>query len=124
MIQKRGATTHWRASTRYGALPSSFSNKNLQLGAWTATTQGDVGPGSKVGWGLSADYPNDLLDCNASVNHFGDALEPLLGFLPRPGTRRTDAFCAYQPRPSKDGPFRWIRQEFFENEYVSASKES
>src|SRR5207248_9469137 len=21
-------------------------------------------------------------------------------------------------RPSKDGPFRWVRQEFFENEYV------
>ena len=93
-------------------------NENLQFGAWTATTQGDVGPGSKVGWGLSADYPNDLLDCNASVNQFGIALEPLLGFLPRPGRRRTDAFCAYQPRPSKNGPFRWIRQEFFENEYV------
>jgi hypothetical protein len=58
------------------------------------------------------------LDCAASVNQYGNALEPLLGFLPRPGTRRTDAFCAYQPRPSKTGPFRWIRQEFFENEYL------
>jgi len=106
-----GIDAVWRTSKFLG-------NKNLQFGAWTATTQGDVGPGSKVGWGLSADYPNDLLDCNASVNQFGIALEPLLGFLPRPGTRRTDAFCAYQPRPSKDGPFRWIRQEFFENEYV------
>ena len=106
-----GIDAVWRTSKFLG-------NKNLQFGAWTATTQGDVGPGSKVGWGLSADYPNDLLDCNASVNQFGKALEPLLGFLPRPGTRRTDAFCAYQPRPSKDGPFRWIRQEFFENEYV------
>jgi len=73
-----GIDAVWRTS-------KFFSNKNLQLGAWTATTQGDVGPGSKVGWGLSADYPNDLLDCNASVNHFGDALEPLLGFLPRRG---------------------------------------
>ena len=106
-----GIDAVWRTSKFFG-------NKNLQFGAWTATTQGDVGPGSKLGWGLSADYPNDLLDCNASVNQFGIALEPLLGFLPRPGTRRTHAFCAYQPRPSKDGPFRWIRQEFFENEYV------
>jgi hypothetical protein len=101
----------WRTSKFRG-------NKNLQFGAWTATTQGDVGPGSKLGWGFNADYPNDLLDCAASVNQFGAALEPLLGFLPRPGTRRTSAFCAYQPRPSKNGPFRWIRQEFFENEYV------
>jgi len=106
-----GIDAVWRTSKFLG-------NKNLQFGAWTATTQGDVGPGSKLAWGLSADYPNDLLDCNASVNQFGIALEPLLGFLPRPGTRRTDAFCAYQPRPSKNGPFRWIRQEFFENEYV------
>src|SRR5436190_10325965 len=91
-----GIDAVWRTSKFFG-------NKNLQFGAWTATTQGDVGPGSKVGWGLSADYPNDLFDCNASVNQFGIALESLLGFIPRPGTRRTDAFCAYQPRPSKDG---------------------
>jgi hypothetical protein len=106
-----GIDAVWRTSKFLG-------DKNLQFGAWTATTQGDVGPGSKVGWGFTADYPNDLLDCAASVNQYGHALEPLLGFLPRPGTRRTDAFCAYQPRPSKTGPFRWIRQEFFENEYL------
>ena len=46
------------------------------------------------------------------------ALDPLLGFLPRPGMRRTAVGCDYQPRPSKDGPFRWIRQEFFENQYT------
>jgi hypothetical protein len=106
-----GVDAVWRTSKFRG-------NKNLQFGAWTATTQGDVGPGNKAGWGFSADYPNDLLDCSASVNQYGEALEPLLGFLPRPGTRRTSAACAYQPRPSKEGPFRWIRQEFFENEYV------
>jgi hypothetical protein len=92
-------------------------NKNLLLGAWSATTQGDVGPGSKVGWGFKIDYPNDLMDCNLSINKYGDALEPLLGFLPRPGVRHTSAGCAYQPRPSKEGPFKWIRQEFFENQY-------
>jgi hypothetical protein len=92
-------------------------NKNLLLGAWSATTQGDVGPGSKMGWGFKIDYPNDLLDCNFSINEFGQALEPLLGFLPRPGVRHTSVGCNYQPRPAKDGPFKWIRQEFFENQY-------
>ncbi|MBI3475142.1 MAG: carbohydrate binding family 9 domain-containing protein [Acidobacteria bacterium] len=106
-----GIDAVWRTS-------KFLRNKNLQFGAWTATTQGDVGRGSRMGWGFSADYPNDLFDCATSVNQYGEALEPLLGFLPRPGTRRTSASCAYQPRPSKDGPFRWIRQEFFENEYV------
>src|SRR5882757_886557 len=106
-----GVDAIWRTSKFRG-------NKNLLLGAWSATTQGDVGPGSKVGWGFKVDYPNDLWDCATSVNQYGEALDPLLGFLPRPGVRRTDASCALQPRPSKDGPFRWVRQEFFENEYT------
>jgi hypothetical protein len=93
-------------------------NKNLLLGAWSATTQGDLGAGSKLGWGFKIDYPNDLWDCATSVNQYGDALDPLLGFLPRAGVRRTAVGCNYQPRPSKDGPFRWIRQEFFENQYL------
>jgi hypothetical protein len=100
----------WRTSKFRG-------NKNLLLGAWTATTQGDVPQGSKTAWGARVDYPNDLLDCSAQTNQYGEAFDPLLGFLPRPGTRQTDVGCAFQPRPSKDGPFRWIRQEFFENEY-------
>jgi len=106
-----GLDAIWRTSKFLG-------NKNFLVGGWTATTQGDVGPGSKLGWGFKVDYPNDLLDCATSVNQYGEALDPLLGFLPRPGTRRTEASCAFQPRPSKDGPFKWIRQEFFENEYV------
>jgi hypothetical protein len=106
-----GVDAVWRTSKFRG-------NKNLLLGAWTATTQGDVGPGSRVGWGFKIDYPNDLWDCNTSVNQYGDALDPLLGFLPRPGVRRTAVGCNFQPRPSKDGLFRWIRQEFFENQYA------
>jgi hypothetical protein len=106
-----GLDAVWRTSKFRG-------NKNLLLGAWSATTQGDIGPGSKVGWGFKIDYPNDLWDCSTSVNQYGDGLEPLLGFLPRPGVRRTAVSCDFQPRPSKDGPFRWIRQEFFENQYT------
>jgi len=105
-----GIDAIWRTSKFQG-------NKNLLLGAWSATTQGDVGPGSKMGWGLKIDYPNDLLDCNLSINQYGEAFEPLLGFLPRPGVRHTTVGCNYQPRPSKDGAFKWIRQEFFENQY-------
>ena len=106
-----GVDAIWRTSKFRG-------DKNLLLGAWSATTQGNVGPGSKLGWGFKIDYPNDLWDCTASVNQYGDALDPPLGFLPRPGVRRTAIGCDWQPRPSKDGTFRWIRQEFFENQYT------
>jgi hypothetical protein len=106
-----GVDAVWRTSKFRG-------NKNLLLGAWSATTQGDIAPGSRTGWGFKIDYPNDLWDCNTSINQYGDALEPLLGFLPRPGVRRTAVGCDFQPRPSKDGPFRWIRQEFFENQFT------
>jgi hypothetical protein len=105
-----GVDAVWQTSKFLG-------NKNFLVGGWSADTQGDVNPGSKVAWGYRVDYPNDLLDCQINMNQYGEGFEPLLGFLPRPGTRQTDLGCAYQPRPSKDGPFGWIRQEFFENEY-------
>ncbi|HEY3132849.1 MAG TPA: carbohydrate binding family 9 domain-containing protein [Acidobacteriota bacterium] len=106
-----GLDAVWRTSTFLG-------NKNLLIGGWTAASAGDLPSGQRSGWGLAADFPNDLLDCSASINEFGDALTPALGFLPRPGTRRYNLGCAYQPRPSKDTPLGWIRQEFFENFYT------
>jgi hypothetical protein len=123
MILTNGDPAGFRQNTLAGVdavwHTSKFrGNKNLLMGAWSATTQGDLGPGSRLGWGFKIDYPNDLWDCSTSVNQYGDALDPLLGFLPRPGARRTAVGCNYQPRPSKDGPFRWIRQEFFENQYL------
>jgi hypothetical protein len=112
-----GIDAVWRTSKFRG-------NKNLFIGGWTASTQGDVPAGSRAGWGWRVDYPNDLLDCQMNMNQYGKGFEPLLGFLPRPGTRQTDVGCAYQPRPSKDGPFGWIRQEFFENEYTRVTDPS
>ena len=101
----------WRTSTFRG-------NKNLLLGAWTARTAGDLQPGRRSGWGATMEYPNDFLACTASYNDYGRSLEPALGFLPRPGVRRTEAACDLQPRPSKSGPFRWVRQQFFENRFT------
>jgi hypothetical protein len=105
-----GVDAVWRTS-------KFLRRKNFLVGGWTGTTEGDTGPGSKMAWGFRVEYPNDLWDCAMSLNQFGDAFEPLLGFVPRRGVRRLGTHCNYQPRPSKDGPFRWIRQEFFENRY-------
>jgi hypothetical protein len=99
----------WRTSEFLG-------NKNFLVGGWTAFSSG-VPEGNRAGWGFKVDYPNDLWDCFASVNQFGESLDAGLGFLPRPGTRRFDASCEFKPRPSKDGPFRAVRQEFMEHRY-------
>ena len=107
--QLTGADAVWRTSKFRG-------DKNLFVGGWTVQTFGDLAPGNRQGWGFKVDYPNDLWDCGTSFNNYGDALDPALGFLPRPGTRQLDSFCTWQPRPRKDGPLGWIRQEFFENE--------
>jgi hypothetical protein len=101
----------WRTSTFAG-------NKNLSLGGWTAFSAGDIPQGQRTGWGLSADYPNDRLDCYANIKKFGDALDPAMGFLPRPGTRQYSGGCSYKPRPAEKGSFGWIRQYFLRNYYT------
>jgi len=98
-----GTDAVWNTSTFLG-------KRNLQLGAWVATTQGQVPHGSREAWGLRADYPNDLVNCSAGLNRFEDGFDPLLGFLPRPATHQTNASCMYRPRPSPTGPFRAVRQ--------------
>lgn len=95
-----------------------LGKRNLQFGGWAATTQGDVPNGNREAWGLRFDYPNDLLDCTAGTERFGDGFQPLLGFLPRPATHQTDAVCSYRPRPSPNGPFRAIRQAFYDFGYT------
>ncbi len=105
-----GLDAVWRTSRFMG-------NKNFLVGGWTAVSGGDIPQGSRAGWGIKADYPNDLWDCAASVNQFGEAMDPALGFLPRPGTRRYDLSCEFRPRPSKSGPFRSIRQNSMEHRF-------
>jgi Domain of unknown function (DUF5916) len=105
-----GFDSVWRTSQFLG-------NKNFLIGGWTAFSSGDIHRGNRTGWGFKIDYPNDLWDCFASLNQFGESLDAGLGFLPRPGTRRFDASCEFRPRPSKSGPFRWVRQEFMEHRY-------
>jgi len=98
-----GVDAIWRTSTLAG-------DKNFAAGAWLATSHSTGLHGQNRGWGVAIDYPNDLWDVNASVKNFGDALEPTLGFLPRPGTRQYNFYSAYQPRPKQS----WIQQFFFE----------
>lgn len=91
------------------------ADKNLTVAGWVAHSGGDALPGRHSGWGAYADYPNDLWHWTASANMFGDALNPALGFLPRPGTRQYDVYLDYRPRPTSDA-LRWARQFFYQFE--------
>jgi len=93
---------------------SSFrGDKNFAIGGWGAWSGGDVPEGSPWGLGFKVDYPNDLWDLSVTFKQFGEALDPALGFLPRPGTRWYSFGGAFQPRPG-DGFFGWVRQFYFE----------
>jgi hypothetical protein len=106
-----GADAVWHTSKFLG-------KRTLQLGGWGATTQGDLPVGSREAWGLRFDYPNDLVDCSADTNRFGDGFEPLLGFIPRPATHQTTAACSYRPRPSPTGAFHAIRQAAYDFSFL------
>ena len=90
-------------------------DKNLNLSGWAARSSGQGLPqGNRGGYGFDAEYPNDLWYADVNYNLFGDALDPALGFLQRPGTKQTSATLTWQPRPNADSDFSWVRQ-FFEN---------
>ncbi|MGB9430058.1 MAG: DUF5916 domain-containing protein [Gammaproteobacteria bacterium] len=97
---------------------ASFNgDKNLNLSAWGGHSSGNLPTGNNNGYGAGIEYPNDLWYGIAQVNVFGDALDPGLGFLPRPGTRQYYTEAAYQPRPGADSWFNWVHQFWFDGHY-------
>lgn len=98
---------------------SSFAgDKNLNLSGWFGRSSGDLAPGNANGYGMDIEYPNDLWNADFNYNYYGDALDPAIGFLPRPGTRQYYAQLNWQPRPDKDGAFGWVRQFMLQNNYT------
>ena len=94
---------------------SSFSgDKNLNVSAWGARSYGDSLPtGTPNGYGVDVEYPNDLWYGDVSYNFYGDALDPAMGFIQRPGTKQTSGAVMYKPRPAAGSKFDWVRQFFF-----------
>lgn len=105
-----GADLNWATSSFLG-------DRNLRLSGWTTRSYGDLREGQRSGWGIAAFYPNDLWDLQAHVFQFGAALDPALGFLPRPGTRRYRVEANWQPRPTAAW-LEWMRQYFVEFRYI------
>lgn len=98
---------------------SNFNgDKNLNVSGWGARSEGDsLTAGTPNGYGFDVEYPNDLWYADLNYNFYGDALNPGLGFIQRPGTKQTSADVTYQPRPGTDSAFSWVRQFFFDTNW-------
>jgi hypothetical protein len=112
-----GADATWKTSDFLG-------DKNLNLSGWAAhsterATQSDVvlPAGNPNGYGVDLEYPNDLWYLHQQFSQWGDALNPALGFLPRPGTRYSITEVNYQPRPAADSWFNWVHRFWFYGHY-------
>ncbi|HEX4933149.1 MAG TPA: DUF5916 domain-containing protein, partial [Gemmatimonadaceae bacterium] len=78
-----------------------FGNKNLLAGIWgVAMGREGIAPGSRTAFGGKLDYPNDLFDVSLTMRRVGEAFDPSLGFVPRPGVQAMNLSLTYQPRPA------------------------
>lgn len=91
-----------------------LKDKNLLAGGWLVYNWNDRTAGRHDGFGVKVDYPNDLWDVVASFNSYGDALDPGVGFLPRPGVQVFSLSASFQPRPERGLIGRLVRQAFYE----------
>ena len=104
-----GSNTLFGADARFAT--SMFrGNKNLSLALYLLGTDDDASRSRAGAGGFTIDYPNDRWDVALSWKQIGEHFQPALGFVPRPGIRKTDLNVAFQPRPERWG----IRQFFFE----------
>ena len=91
-----------------------LKDKNFLAGGWLVYNWNDRSEGRKEGFGFKIDYPNDLWDVVTSYNSYGDALDPGVGYLPRPGVQVFSLSASYRPRPEKGLVGRLVRQFFYE----------
>lgn len=116
-----GADALWKTAEFSG-------DKNLNISAWTGRVSGDLPAGMASGYGAGLEYPNDSWYIDEQINVYGAALEPAMGFVPRPGTKQYYSELGYYPRPTGDTA-SWARQFLFDNWYsevdgIDAGKQS
>lgn len=98
-----------------------FGDKNFLVGVWGLAMGRDGLTGDRTAWGGKIDYPNDRWDIAATYKRLGDAFQPSLGFVPRPGVQIATLSVNFQPRPRRPiGPLH-VRQMFheFQTTYVA-----
>jgi hypothetical protein len=76
-------------------------DKNFLVGVWALGMDRDSLSGKKYAWGGKIDYPNDLWDVSLTYKWLGDAFQPSLGFVPRPGVQLINLGMTFSPRPPR-----------------------
>jgi hypothetical protein len=113
-----GRSGSWLVGPDLTYRTSTFrGDKNFLVGGWgLAAGRSDLRTGDRSAAGVRVEYPNDLWDMSLSYKRIGDAFDPSLGFVPRPGVHMADVNVNWQPRPTRAiGPLH-VRQCFWENE--------
>jgi len=91
-----------------------LGDRNFNATAWAVYNWNPIPGGRHQGFGFKLDYPNDLWDIVTSYGYYGDALDPGLGFLPRPGVQNYNLGINFTPRPEGGFVGKLVRQFFFE----------
>jgi hypothetical protein len=96
-----GRSGSWLAGPDLTYQTSRFQgDKNLLVGIWgLAVGRSDL-RGDRTAAGVKVDYPNDLWDVSLKYKRIGEAFDPSLGFVPRPGVHIADLGLNWQPRPT------------------------
>jgi hypothetical protein len=90
-----------------------LGNKNIWLAAWGVYNWNEEEEGRHHGFGVRANYPNDLWNIQTTYAYYGEALDPGLGYMMRQGIQTAFAMVGFQPRPQKGFLSRTVRQFFF-----------
>lgn len=115
-----GRSGSWSAGVDATFQTSRFrGGKNLLAGVW-GLAMGRDGmtasglTGRRTAFGGTVDYPNDLWDIAFTYKNLGDAFDPSLGFVPRPGVQIANLSATFQPRPRGKVVGLNVRQMFHE----------
>ncbi|GMR21929.1 MAG: hypothetical protein BMS9Abin37_0252 [Acidobacteriota bacterium] len=109
----QGRSGSWMLGADFTYQTSHFrGDKNFLVGVWgLGLDRDDLLEGDRSALGFAVDYPNDLWDVSLTYRRIGDAFDPSLGFVLRPGTNSLSLGVNYQPRPD----WSWVRQMFYES---------
>ncbi|MBN2408954.1 MAG: hypothetical protein JXE07_04380 [Candidatus Aminicenantes bacterium] len=91
-----------------------LGNKNIMLSAWAAYNWNETEEGRHHGFGLRADYPNDLWNIQNTYAYYGESLNPGMGYMMRRGIQTAYSRISFQPRPGNGLLGRIVRQFFFQ----------
>ncbi len=107
-LGRRGS---WLGGADFTYQTSHFRrDKNFAVGVWGLKMGRQGLGGDRTAAGFTVSYPNDLWDVTLAVRRVGEAFDPSLGFVPRPGIYSYTLNGEFDPRPD----FWHIRQMFNE----------